>query len=489
MNKNYKEGEINLLDLLYNICLSWRNIILAGIIGAVLVGGFKIVSNVVYNSKVDVEEKLISEGKISDYMKEIKESEKLAIDNALNTYEKLVNLKDYKWNSIYINLDPYAENVMYLRYRVNTGYVYNYTKDNKEDYSNDLTNAYAEYFEKISRIESVDFKVEELYFDELVSAYVSSSKKFTIKLVGRTKEELESIANAIQKEIESYKKILDREIGGHEIVLISKSDVIEKNIELLNNINTMNDQINAYENTLAVAENSFSEKQELIYNIRKKRFNDHYETANKIDPDEEKNLILTSDLKNKISIKNDVRKWIVIGGGGSAVLICCYYAFIYFISGAIRSAEELVIAYDIYILGDLSILRKSNKKNFIDRWLVGLKNKEKLEYDTVVGRIEKELMLLCDKEKITELMITTTGAFDEMTVEVIDKISKRLASSKIKVITGERFNSGVKVIEDAARNKKVVIVEKVGVSKNDNLDKMCDICNKQGIEVVGAIVV
>lgn len=51
----------------------------------------------------------------------------------------------YMQDSILMNIDPYQEHVLELQYYIASDYTYNYSKDNKKDYTSAVTNAYVDY--------------------------------------------------------------------------------------------------------------------------------------------------------------------------------------------------------------------------------------------------------------------------------------------------------------------------------------------------------
>lgn len=90
----------------------------------------------------------------------------------------------YMQESLLMNIDPYQEHVLELKYYIDSDYTYNYAKDNKQNYTSAITNTYVDYaangLNQKEIWKDVNTKAEEKYLAELVSASVDSDNTFSV---------------------------------------------------------------------------------------------------------------------------------------------------------------------------------------------------------------------------------------------------------------------------------------------------------------------
>lgn len=211
-----------------------------------------------------------SEEQINTSLQELSEVEQQQIEEAVEIEQKIIELNDYKNNSILMQMNPYAEDAVVLQYYVNT-LAYD---------ANDLVALYVDYINNqgiVSRyIEEGLDEQNAFFFGELVSANAIqnshlglnedlSNSQFNITVVGADSEQAEKVANEVKGFVDEYKDKLNSQVASHELDMINYAkgktadeSLADQQLNVNSKIVTLNQK---YEALIA----NFSKKQLAVY--------------------------------------------------------------------------------------------------------------------------------------------------------------------------------------------------------------------------------
>lgn len=231
--KDGMEREINLIKLFWDILFGWRQIICFGVVFALLFGGVRYVrDNKNYKAAQNFEEEEA----------ELTFEEQEQVDNAKTMMERIEKYQKYLDESALMQINPYEKPVAELQYYVESDYTYNYTKDNRSDYTSDLMALYYNYVKsgEMSNklIETLELSIDQSDFSELC-AVSQNGRTMAITVTCAEKGKLKEISKFIKEEL-SKKEIDFQEVGSHKLKLLRESqnvvadtDLAEKKIPIL----------------------------------------------------------------------------------------------------------------------------------------------------------------------------------------------------------------------------------------------------------------
>ena len=246
----------------------------------------------------------------------------------------------YMQESLLMNIDPYQEHVLELKYYIDSDYTYNYSKDNKQNYTSAITNAYVDYAANgLSQKEiwkDVNTKAEAKYLAELVPATVDSDNTFSVLVKYTDEKSLERVSEAIQKELKGrYKDIADR-IGSHKLVLVSENYQVQTDSDLANSQNAVTGLIKSYRDQISTLTSAMTEDQLKVVDseLAAEREN---ETA------DEETVPETVEVPAPVFSK----KYVVLGFVMGIFLAALYLVCVAVLSNKLQEAEELVRFYKL----------------------------------------------------------------------------------------------------------------------------------------------
>ena len=208
------ERELDLKDLFWNILLSWRQMIIFGIVFAVLFTGLKFIKDKkAYQVAMNVEN---GQEEI-----ELTPEEKDQISSAKEIIKRLEEYQEYMDTSVLMQINPYEKQVIELQYYVKSDYTFNYTQDTQNDYTSDLVMMYYNYIVsgEMSKnvIKNIELPVEQEDISELWTV-TQVGKSISIKIAYPEEDKLEEISKFIKSKLKEKESEFQK-IGSHELQL------------------------------------------------------------------------------------------------------------------------------------------------------------------------------------------------------------------------------------------------------------------------------
>ena len=332
--------EISLRHLFWKVMLGWKLWIVCALLFAILLPGVKYAKDArTYKAAQQPQDETQSVA--------FTKTEQQQIDDVKSLQVLLDKNSLYMQESLLMNIDPYQEHVLELKYYIDSDYTYNYSKDNKQNYTSAITNAYVDYAANgLSQKEiwkDVNTKAEAKYLAELVSATVDSDNTFSVLVKYTDEKSLKSVSEAIQKELKGrYKDIADR-IGSHKLVLVSENYQVQTDSDLANSQNAVTGLIKSYRDQISTLTSAMTEDQLKVVDseLAAEREN---ETA-----DEE-----TVPETVEVSAPVFSKKYVVLGFVMGIFLAALYLVCVAVLSNKLQEAEELVRFYKLRQFGILT---------------------------------------------------------------------------------------------------------------------------------------
>lgn len=431
-----EEREIDLRDLFFSILYRWKKLLIAGLIGLVVPGGFRFYKSEKIRIAAGTEAKIdnaasenltkkqreirAAEVKITGKNVEIAKcntavlNDEAAVKNAENTVEtvksqidlqkkRVAQQEQYLKDSVLMSIDPYDVPAVRTTYQV---VLRGDSEDNAMLYRDPADEIVSAYILNLSVKEAMEEIAEKYGFNakyagELYS--VSSdygANTVTVTSYGTDTEMAAAINEAVCRIIESRRESLSERYWYHslskqkteELTLLDTGLADTQNSrreDLLSSCSALESYEKTLESTYAAIENSNADIE-----IQKAKIidfeNDIKELKEDIDimsaelPGLEAKLYTTLPSKSN-SVKNGL-KYGVIGLLAGIFVLAGVYCILYVLCDAMHTADEIRNCFGIPVLAVFS--KKSSKKNnAVDKWIAKLEGKQKKlsDEDTLKG--------------------------------------------------------------------------------------------------------
>lgn len=480
-----EEREIDLIDLTVHILSHWRGILVCMLAGALLLGGFSYVRSYQRTGAELPSENVSPEAQLEVLEQELTDTEKAAVYTVINDEHKYASYQQYVESSVLMQMDPYNIYKIVMLFKIQID-------DMGQSYM--LSSVYEDLVNGVGLCQWVEDQtgISSASAAELISAKGCSNitvinglqeaeigndcLKVTIAHYDDT--ECERLAQCVKDYMEQQYEYLSQEMGAHEVVLLSESAGIIMDTGVRDRqLSYSNDKITLLTNC-AKAKDAFTENQQTYYELLKEE--------DEISKEDEKSNEETETAVAKPSVSV---KYVVVG----AVLFAFVYAgvlfVLYVLNGKLRTIDELQSLYNISQLG-LIVKDSEKKKFFIDRWIDALKNWNKRRFTE-----EQSLELAAAAIKISTAKqdldaICLMGCDLKAGADAVcQELKQRLEQENITVKILDNVLYDASVMEELESAKGIVLVEKAGSTMYNEISRELELASRQGIKVLGGIVV
>lgn len=503
MNEEYRrkleEREIDLKDLICDVCLHWRSIIVGALVGLILIGAFGAYKS--YKAAqvvVPVSEEAAKEEATTDI-------------NTLNMIAQqiIANDKFFAAQQDYFDNSVLMRNDLTEIYTQNDQYLITVDKEHRVDLSN-LVNSYTYAIQSDKLYETVAKEigdVDKSYVYELISvsnsiidatdmnsenivnvfnggntAEFSDNKGndsfaaiMVVSILGPSDEFTEIISQCVKDALTETSNSLDREITPHDIKLVNtgayskmtydyvtkKSDIRESMTKKQTAVDTLIKPLTEDEKKYVedVADGKIEPKTSLV------------EKAKANVEEQEKQQVSTS-IKDYISVK-----WLAIGIIAGAFVMAAWWAFLYIVSDKFHTAEEFE-----HLSGMKTYVRCTNKsesKNPIDRLI------NQFRYKGVHFSNDEEIAEIISatiKKSSVRSVAIVGNSLDEYMKKLAATLSGMISDVSIQSCTNISYNpKSIGIVNDA---EAVIIIEDISKTRvADIVDELNTIGSKKLIGV------
>ena len=449
-NNDY-EQEIDLKDLLFAVLHKWKPILLAAVVCAVLLGGYKGFTTYQHQNDPEViaeaDEKYQTE--LETYEKKLETAER-EIEN-LKT--DIAEQQEYLEKSVLMNISAYDVGEAKTDLFVKTDYVIlpNMAVQNI-NYTDTILKAYKSYLDSAEFLGEIAQKagIETRYLKELVDITIGSNM-ISIQVKHDDQYAAKAVLDDIMAGVENAGQKISDSINTHTVSVVNESVGSVVDLNLADTQKAESDRLLTLNETL---ETKLEEMEKL----------------------EEPKKAATSA---KAAVTGGI-KFAVVGGVLGAFMVVFVVCVVFLMNGKIYSANELRSRFKVKILG---VLPGEKKARGIDAWLNRLEGRAQ-------GPAEHEYVLIAANIRNyaaegQTILVTGTAAGEKI---------RQAAEALAKELTGMKVIAGGNMLQDAETLRRlpetdgVVLVEQCNVSAYGKIELEIEKTSNLEKEVLGCVV-
>ena len=286
----------------------------------------------------------------------------------------------------------------------------------------------------------------------------------------------EELSKALQKDLDAYKAQMDRNIGQHELHLVSEEATTLYDQDLESLLAQEQTKLTTYNTNLGNYMTKFSD-------VRKSAYTQLLnEKKGLVDETQKDETVRT------ISLTDNLVKAVVVGFLIGFILVCGLITLRYLTNGLLKQTSDLMNTYNVFVQGDFSILHAlTNSKNKIDKRIIGLKNTEHISLENMEDRTVENIKLTINREGLEQVIVTSSFWLDEEDETFVHSLMERVDSGT-KLTFLNDFLGNVQALEAVAQAVGIVLVEKMGNIRFQRMDKLMELCREHGIRILGVVV-
>lgn len=478
-----RQGEINLMDLLFYCLERWRWIVTSMLIVAIVLGTYKYQATVASNQLIEQSR----QGKSEDTVIEnVEEKETIKGEQSIKSYEQAIEEMEYELeikenyvkNSVVMQMDPY---------HITTGTLSYYVEDG--EYKSGVLAAYKAFIsggrmaEELYELDQ-SVPVEDLQY--LISFSNSEVNAYRIDNSSQTMFSIEAGAPVFQVQI----RMPDSESG--ELYLKYAEEIIKKY--------TVQLQSEVEEHKIILLSSAQSDMTDLELQKYQSEMRTEYTTSVKnlhalrteLDTIQNPQAATSSSGENAymaapMSAAVEFAVFGLILGAGLAILVLIT---LYWLGGKLKNIDSFNIEYGMPMLG---VVRTSgNKKRlfgFIDTWIFRLRRgvyaKISFEEQIKMTMVNVQTMIKAAEGKIQNIMFAGTiaeGDAEELYMQLTSEIQNVSFSPYKRVV----FQSSS--LRELEEYDGILFLEKKDVSNSELILQEKKLASDRDVKVLGAIV-
>ncbi len=469
-----REREISIGKLLWKLVFCWRFLLIWGVVFAILVTvlfylkdwkGYKKVEN---NQAVQVED---LETKF-----EFTEEQQEQIQNARELIQLIKENETYAQESVLMNIDPYEENVLELRYYVDSDYRFNYLEDISPNYTSAVVASYSEYVQSGEMAENLsqdlDLNCEQKYIQELITVDESSSPEvFSIEIVYSEQETLRDMAEIVKEALNAQTAEISENIGGHTLKLLSENISVKVDLDLASQKKEHANTLTSYRTQLNTQKSTMTEEQLEILGFEA--------SAGEAEEEAEPQTV-------SVISKPMIRLQYIILGFLAGIFLASVWVVVRVVyAETLQDSEELSELYGIRLFG---VLKAPGEVRGLDNKLLKWKNRHKkqMTLEQSLDIISSNIELVCENCNMKQIYLTGTE-IENVDKNLLKSIMSNVTKSGIEVVYGENICYDASALRKLAEIGNAVIVEQVELSKYQEIRKELTVIKEQNIKILGGI--
>lgn len=512
-NMKMKEREINLLDLLVELLLHWRTVLVTMLIGGIVLGGFSYMRSLqnVKRQQQEYQAWERQQGLSREELMEQWEAQGASLRGKLDDtqlgrvhaafvfgqrYEEWL---DYQQTSLLMQLDPKKIQQADLTFVIRAddadcAYVA------RNAYENLLRcAAFFEYTEERCGLEGSASELISLNQPEL-SEYRSADKNnvlvlnvpqsnvfvLSVQILHDNADTCSVMADAVEEFIQLQQKELERTLGNHEVILLSRSqgEVADRRVADLQS--TCANTLYSLSNNYSALMKNFVNEELAYYNylIAGSPVDSGDTGVQENEAGQEAAAPEAVVAKGRVSVK-----YVLLG----IILFAGIYIFALFVkyimNSRLLSVDSLCELYGIPQLGTVSALSQKRFLGVVDQWILKLRyhNQRRFTPEESVGLAAVAVKMAALKKGAKEVCLLGCELKGN-TLEICGQIKGQLEAAGLKVNTLSNVLYDAEAMEQLEGVGSVVLVETAGVTLYDEILKELELLRRQEITVLGGIV-
>ena len=487
-----EEREIDLLDMIADILSHWRGLLVALIIGAVLMGGFSYVKsyrNIQSTPTVEEEpelDELAVEEQLTQLEDSLSDSEKAAVLTTVDDEREYLYKDKYFQESVYMQLDPLDIVQTELVYRIQA---------EDEGLAQHLGTLYKNIVGGVGLYDWVKQQtgIDAAYAAELISvstnpeifvrngANISTgSDNLKVTVIQKDEETCGQLAAAVSSYMEQQQKNLVKELGNHELILLSETSGKIISTDMMARQIDYGNQVSNLRSGIASAKAGFTADQQKYYDLLTWEEETREAEMDQKDTTTEEEPVLASPSVSK--------KYVLLG----AVLFAFVYAgilfLIYIFNSKIRVSDELQSLYHIPLIG--VVVKNSKKKFILDKWVDDLRyyGKRKFDAKQSMELAFAAVKIVAVKNKLNTICLMGCN-LEAGAGSVCENLKTALEKEGVNVTVLDNVLYNAESMEKVEAMTGVVLVEKAGSTLYNEVANELALLKRQDITVLGGIIV
>lgn len=487
-----EEREIDLLDMIADILSHWRGLLVALIIGAVLMGGFSYVKsyrNIQSTPTVEEEpelDELAVEEQLTQLEDSLSDSEKAAVLTTVDDEREYLYKDKYFQESVYMQLDPLDIVQTELVYRIQA---------EDEGLAQHLGTLYKNIVGGVGLYDWVEQQtgIDAAYAAELISvstnpeifvrngANISTgSDNLKVTVIQKDEETCGQLAAAVSSYMEQQQKNLVKELGNHELILLSETSGKIISTDMMARQIDYGNQVSNLRSGIASAKAGFTADQQKYYDLLTWEEETREAEMDQKDTTTEEEPVLASPSVSK--------KYVLLG----AVLFAFVYAgilfLIYIFNSKIRVFDELQSLYHIPLIG--VVVKNSKKKFILDKWVDDLRyyGKRKFDAKQSMELAFAAVKIVAVKNKLNTICLMGCN-LEAGAGSVCENLKTALEKEGVNVTVLDNVLYNAESMEKVEAMTGVVLVEKAGSTLYNEVANELALLKRQDITVLGGIIV
>lgn len=499
-----REREVSLLDLVAEILLHWRTIIVWMLVGAVLMGGFSYVNSarsiaaqlrqeelkqqLQQKEEEEQEEQTEEEGLFKeDSSLELTNSQKNNVQSVIE-YERI---RDFLKQSVLLKIDAANVPKSSLSFLVKTSAVGD-SSSIERLYEDALGNGLLQWVQEQEKGLKVS-DISELVMVTRGTGEVESDS-FCVRVIHVTEEKCKELAQLIVEYIQDKQSEIAEHVGAHQIVLVNQSFAVAKDEDVFNQQRSLLLNILSYDSSVNTMIEEFTEEEKAYY---------EFLTNAELDKAEEEDVMSETDDASE-SVEEDVEKveksvptpdislkYVLLG----MILFAFVYVFclfiMYILDNRLRATDDISELYDIPQLGRIPA-QDSKKKwfGFVDRLILKLRDRNRRSFtgEEALGLAGVAVKMAAKKEAFDAVCCIGCDMKDSVRV-VAEVIQTALKEDGIEMNVLNNVLYDQSAMEQLQGVRGVFLLEKAGETLYDEILKEIDLLNRQEIKILGVVVV
>lgn len=500
-----REKEIKLKDLLIEILLRWRTILVWMIIGAIVMGGYSYVKAykaeqavIAGNEKVKAkieEQKKELEGledsyenkenlRLEYFTSKLKAGQKGSVDNVV-AYESYIKArKEYMEKSILMQMNavkiPQAELTFSIlsddldkSYRI------------ERIYEDLIAGGLYQYIEEKNKNITSEQAAEIITITRSASGLINGGDSFEVRVRELTEEQCKALAENVIEYINTKHDAIEEVMGSHSVEVVKNDYSIAMDYSIQSNQITARNELVTWENNVAEWKESFSEDEERYYNYitsGKAVINDNLNDME----DGEEDYQFETVVPASISVK-----MVILGLGLFAFLYLCYVIILYIFGNKLRVSDDVDNLFGVQHLGVIQC-RNHKKKifDFVDKWIYKLRGygKRRFSEKEALGLAAVAIKMAAEKENFDKILCIGCDIKSD-TAEVCSEVAQELKNSNIDMVVLNNILYNQESLGRLREAKCAFLVETAGSTMYEEIVKELDLLKRQGVAVLGILVV
>lgn len=498
-NVKMREREISLIDLIVEILLHWRMVLAAMLLGGILLGGFSFVRSEEQKRAAEAQQQRLEEqqGMSLEELMEQWEAQGIALRSKLDDAQlSRVNTAfalsqrweerfDYQQNSLLMQLDPLKIQQADLTFVIradNADRAYGA----ESAYEQLLTSsAFFKYTEERCGLKGDISELISVKRPEL-SVIQSSVFVLGVQILYDDADICSAMADAVEEFVQLQQKELERTIGNHEVILLSRSqgEVADRMVADLQSTGT--NTLYSLSNYYSTLVKNFVDEEKAYYNylIAGSPVDNRDAEMQENEAGQEKSKTETVAAKARVSVKYLLLGMIMFAG------IYVFLLFIkYIMNNRLRGADSLCELYGIPQLGTVPAVSQKRFLGVVDQCILKLRyhNQRRFTPEESVGLAAVAVKMAALKRG--DKAVCLLGCeLKGNTLEICRQIKEQLKAAGLEVNTLSNVLYDAEAMEQLGGVESVVLVETAGITLYDEILKELELLQRQEITVLGGIV-